>query len=81
MVTASHNPADYNGLKLVREQARPISGDTGLAEIARMAESPVPRGAGGPETSLEGTQVLAPALAWFCGRLADRPSEGGPELR
>jgi phosphomannomutase/phosphomannomutase/phosphoglucomutase len=35
MVTASHNPADYNGLKLVREQARPISSDTGLAEIER----------------------------------------------
>ena len=47
MVTASHNPADYNGLKLVREQARPISGDTGLADIARMAESPLPRGGGG----------------------------------
>ena len=47
MVTASHNPADYNGLKLVREQARPISGDTGLADIARLAESPVPRGARG----------------------------------
>ena len=28
MVTASHNPADYNGLKLVREEARPISADT-----------------------------------------------------
>ena len=38
MVTASHNPADYNGLKLVREQARPISGDTGLDEIRRLAE-------------------------------------------
>lgn len=33
MVTASHNPKDYNGLKLVREHARPISADTGLAEI------------------------------------------------
>ena len=33
MVTASHNPADYNGMKFVREQARPISGDTGLTEI------------------------------------------------
>ena len=33
MVTASHNPADYNGLKLVREGARPISADTGLKEI------------------------------------------------
>jgi phosphomannomutase/phosphomannomutase/phosphoglucomutase len=35
MVTASHNPKDYNGLKLVREQSRPISSDTGLQDIAR----------------------------------------------
>ncbi|AHK79510.1 phosphomannomutase [Ectothiorhodospira haloalkaliphila] len=35
MVTASHNPMDYNGMKLVREQAIPISGDTGLKEIER----------------------------------------------
>ena len=47
MVTASHNPADYNGLKIVREEARPVSADTGLAEIARLAESPPPRGARG----------------------------------
>jgi phosphomannomutase len=33
MVTASHNPKDYNGMKFVREQARPISADTGLNEI------------------------------------------------
>lgn len=32
-ITASHNPADYNGMKLVRSGARPISGDTGLFEI------------------------------------------------
>ena len=38
MVTASHNPADYNGLKLVREEARPISADSGLAEIRALAE-------------------------------------------
>ena len=37
MVTASHNPADYNGLKLVREKAKPVSADTGLAEIERLA--------------------------------------------
>lgn len=37
MVTASHNPADYNGMKLVRQGARPISGDTGLQEIERLA--------------------------------------------
>ena len=39
MVTASHNPADYNGLKLVREKAKPISADTGLVEIERLALS------------------------------------------
>jgi phosphomannomutase len=39
MITASHNPADYNGLKLVREEARPISGDTGLQDIRKLAES------------------------------------------
>jgi len=33
MVTASHNPMDYNGLKMVRAEARPISSDTGLSEI------------------------------------------------
>jgi phosphomannomutase len=33
MVTASHNPRDYNGMKFTREQARPISADTGLLEI------------------------------------------------
>lgn len=37
-VTASHNPMDYNGMKLVREHAKPISGDTGLKEIQRLAE-------------------------------------------
>ena len=38
-VTASHNPMDYNGMKLVRENARPISADTGLKEIQSLAES------------------------------------------
>lgn len=33
MVTASHNPMDYNGMKLVREGSRPISGDSGLNAI------------------------------------------------
>jgi len=38
MVTASHNPIDYNGMKLVREGSRPISGDTGLKDIQKIAE-------------------------------------------
>jgi phosphomannomutase len=36
MVTASHNPMDYNGMKLVREKSKPISGDSGIKDIANM---------------------------------------------
>src|SRR3569832_2045612 len=39
MVTASHNPPDYNGMKFVREEARPISGDTGLQQMRALIES------------------------------------------
>jgi phosphomannomutase len=39
MVTASHNPPDYNGLKFVREGARPISADTGLQDMRALVES------------------------------------------
>ena len=38
MITASHNPGEWNGLKLSRAQAVPISGDTGIAEIERIVE-------------------------------------------
>ena len=37
-VTASHNPIDFNGMKPIREGSRPISSDTGLLEIKRLAE-------------------------------------------
>jgi len=40
-VTASHNPIDYNGMKLVREDSKPISGDTGLRDIQLLAENNV----------------------------------------
>ncbi|HHA2759022.1 phosphomannomutase [Stenotrophomonas maltophilia] len=48
MVTASHNPMDYNGMKLVKENARPISSDTGLFAISDavavdMSEAQPPR--------------------------------------
>jgi len=38
MITASHNPPDYNGMKFVREASKPISGDNGLKEIRGFAE-------------------------------------------
>ncbi len=37
-VTASHNPKEFNGMKFVREQSKPISGDTGLKAIQSLVE-------------------------------------------
>ncbi len=37
MITASHNPPQYNGMKMVRAESRPISGDTGLDRIEQRA--------------------------------------------
>jgi phosphomannomutase len=52
-ITASHNPKQYNGMKLVRREAFPLSGDAGIGEIRDMVTSgriPAPsRGAGGHE--------------------------------
>lgn len=39
MITASHNPQDNNGMKLVREEGIPVSADTGLKDIERLAFS------------------------------------------
>src|ERR1700724_2725514 len=39
MVTASHNPPDYNGMKFVRQDARPISADNGLLDMRRLIET------------------------------------------
>ena len=45
MVTASHNPREYNGMKFTREQARPISSDTGLFDIEKMVRTWLQSGA------------------------------------
>ena len=52
MVTASHNPPDYNGMKFVREQARPISADTGLQQMRAL----IANGALPPLTPRRGTE-------------------------
>jgi phosphomannomutase len=50
-VTASHNPPDYNGMKFVREESRPISADTGLKDMAALIQSgKLPPKAGKPGT-------------------------------
>ena len=51
MFTASHNPAQYNGIKLCRAGAAPVGQDSGLAEIREMLESEtLPTYAGTPGT-------------------------------
>jgi phosphomannomutase len=42
MITASHNPAKYNGIKLCRAGARPVGAETGLLEVRAMAERGLP---------------------------------------
>jgi phosphomannomutase len=44
MLTASHNPPEYNGLKFCLAGARPVGQDTGLADIRRLAETDLPSG-------------------------------------
>jgi phosphomannomutase len=59
-VTASHNPGRYNGIKMVREEAQPLSGDAGLGEIRdrlmqhRLPAAPPDRG------NLTARDILAP---------------------
>jgi phosphomannomutase/phosphoglucomutase len=56
MVTASHNPKGYNGMKLVQRESRPISGDTGLDAIRQRVDA----GAFGDVASKPGTVESAP---------------------
>ncbi len=50
MITASHNPSRYNGIKLCRDGAKPVGQDTGLAELRQMIEAGVPAATGSPGT-------------------------------
>lgn len=58
MFTASHNPAEYNGIKLCREQAVPAGSDTGMAEIRAMAESDEEITPEGPPGTIESRDIL-----------------------
>ena len=65
-VTASHNPMDYNGMKLVRRGAQPISSDTGLKQIQALAEA----GDFGPAArkgTLARLSILAPYVEHLLG--------------
>jgi phosphomannomutase len=69
MVTASHNPSKYNGIKLCRPGARPVGADSGLAELRDMAAAGVPTAAGPPGTIT--TRDLLPDYAAYLKSLVD----------
>jgi len=58
MVTASHNPKQYNGMKMVRREAFPLSGEEGISNIRDMiASGTIP-----PPAAVRGTVTTANAL-------------------
>ena len=76
MVTASHNPMDYNGMKLVREHARPISSDTGLFAISDAVEAgnlPSPVATPGSETAAPDKSAYIEHLLGYVDSTALRP--------
>ncbi|MGY0652478.1 phosphomannomutase [Luteimonas sp. A537] len=86
MVTASHNPMDYNGLKLVRENARPISADTGLFTIRDRALSDdfTPgQGTGGSRAMTDKSAYIEHLLGYVAGielkplKIVSNPGNGG----
>ena len=75
MVTASHNPIDYNGMKLVGEGSRPIDPATELAEIRALAEAD--RYGPAPVPGAYRAENLRPAYARHVADLVDAPSIRG----
>jgi len=76
-VTASHNPINYNGMKPIREGSRPISSDTGLLDIKRIAEennfSPVDMGNRGEYVQVSILEEYLNHLCHYVDLLAIKP--------
>ncbi|WP_410820389.1 phosphomannomutase/phosphoglucomutase [Micromonospora sp. 050-3] len=74
MFTASHNPAQYNGIKMCRSGARPIGQESGLAEIRERAQALLDSGdarpAGAPTRPAERRDLL-PDYAGYLRKLVD----------
>jgi len=69
MITASHNPAKYNGIKLCWAGAKPVGQDTGLGDIRRMIEAGIPAYDGEPGTVTQ--RPLATDYASYLRKLVD----------
>ena len=78
-VTASHNPKEYTGMKIVRRGALPVGGDSGLEEVrdARCAASSARSSARrDPRPRTSGTRSSTSVLSFIDGE-ADPPAAGG----
>jgi phosphomannomutase/phosphomannomutase/phosphoglucomutase len=76
MVTASHNPPDYNGMKLVREQSRPISADNGLLVMQRLIEElklPPRAAIAGAQRNLDTSKAYLEHLLAYLGERKLKP--------
>ncbi len=79
MFTASHNPAQYNGIKLCLAGARPVGADTGLADVRRVAEAvligrrPVPASTPGHLTKVDLLDEFADHVVSFIDPTAVAP--------
>jgi phosphomannomutase len=69
MITASHNPAKYNGIKLCRAGAKPVGIETGLAEIKQLVANGVPAYDGEPGKVTD--RDLLPGYAQYLKKLVD----------
>ncbi|NKE63695.1 phosphomannomutase/phosphoglucomutase [Lentzea sp. PSKA42] len=65
MFTASHNPAQYNGIKLCRAGASPVGQDSGLAQIRQDAENQVPDAEGATQGTFEERNMLVEYAAYL----------------
>jgi phosphomannomutase len=87
MCTASHNPKAYTGVKLVREGALALSGDSGIQDIRRLIEAGLDRGgaAGGTVQEVDVHAEFQEAALRFIDpeviRAADRSAAGGRPLK
>jgi phosphomannomutase len=62
-VTASHNPKQYNGMKMVRREAFPLSGEEGLAEIRQMIATGTTTASHTPHGQVSSKNLLEPYVA------------------
>ncbi len=76
IVTASHNPADYNGMKFVLRGARPVTGESGLEKMAEMIVTdalPAPAGQRGTRETLDIKKRYVDHLLGYIDRKSLKP--------